>query len=104
MDGLEARPVGLSQKIIDQMDDAGLPSGGAVPFHPKIKKNKAGEDIIDKRAVRIGPKRGKRGYVDDRGRIWIKDRAHAHVPDHWDVQIDDGYDYVRVDLNGNEIP
>ncbi len=52
----------------------------------------------------MGPKRGKRGYVDDQGRIWVKDHAHAGVPEHWDVQIDDGADYIRVDLSGNELP
>jgi len=93
----------LPQKILNQMRNAGLPSGGTHPFYPKIIKNRSGEDIIEKRSVGKGPKRGKRGYVDDQGRIWIRDRAHAHVPDHWDVQIDDGEDYIRIDLDGEEI-
>jgi hypothetical protein len=59
--------------------------------------------VIEKRAVLKGPKRGKKGYVDDQGRIWVKDRSHAGLPDHWDVQLDDGDDYFRVDSNGNEI-
>ena len=48
-----------------------------------------------------GPKAGKLGYVDSSGRIWIKDRAHAGDPDHWDVQEDGGSTYFRVDLDGN---
>jgi hypothetical protein len=94
---------GLPQKIKDQMKNAGLPSTGTHPFMPKIVKNRNNEDIIDKQAVTKGPKRGKRGFVDDQGRIWIRDRAHTHVPDHWDVQIDGGEDYFRVDQNGNEL-
>ena len=94
----------LPQKIIDQMAKAGLPSGGTHPFSTKRTRNQKGEPIIEKRAVSKGPKRGKRGYVDDQGRIWIRDRAHADVPDHWDVQIDDGDSYFRVDLDGSELP
>jgi hypothetical protein len=85
------------------MKGAGLPSIGTHPFTPSLVKNRNNEDIIEKRAPSKGPKRGKRGYVDDQGRIWIRDRAHANVPEHWDVQIDDGEDYIRVDLNGNEV-
>jgi hypothetical protein len=92
-----------SQKFIDQIQRAGLPTGGQHPFRPKIVKNQRGEPIISKRPVLKGPKTGKRGYVDDQDRIWIKDRAHAGVPDHWDVQIDDGDDYFRVGLDGDEI-
>jgi len=80
-----------------------LPSGGTHPFKPKIVKNRKKQDIIDKKQVTKGPKKGKRGWVDDQGRIWIKDRAHGLVADHWDVQINGGDDYIRVDLNGNEI-
>ena len=29
--------------------------------------------------------------------------AHAGLPDHWDVQFDDGAEYIRVDQNGDEI-
>jgi hypothetical protein len=94
---------GLPQKIIDQMRKAALPAGGQHPFVPKLVTNRKGEPTIEKRAVQKGPKKGKRGYVDDRGRIWVKDRAHASVPDHWDVQIDEGDDYFRVDFTGNEI-
>jgi hypothetical protein len=93
----------LPQKIIDQMKKAGLPTSGAHPFQPKLTNNQKGEQIIEKRAVGKGPKQGKRGYVDVSGRIWIRDRAHADVPDHWDVQIDDGDRYIRVDNDGNQL-
>jgi hypothetical protein len=80
-----------------------LPSTGTNPFRPRIVKNRNNDDIIEKSAVTRGPKRGKKGFVDDQGRIWIKDRAHADVPDHWDVQIDGGAEYIRVGLDGEEI-
>ncbi len=56
---------------------------------------------IDKQAVAKGPKKGKKGYVDQEGRIWIRDHAHAGLPMHWDVQLDGGDDYFRVDTDGN---
>lgn len=93
----------LPQKVIDQMQRAGLPTGGTHPYRPKLTVNRQGEQVIEKRAILFGPKRGKRGYVDDQERIWIKDRAHADVSDHWDVQIADGKDYFRVDEHGKEI-
>lgn len=94
---------GLPQKVIDQIRKAGLPTGGRHPFRPRLVTNQSGEQVIEKRAVQKGPKQGKKGYVDDQGRIWVKDRAHAGVPDHWDVQIAEGDDYIRIDLNGEEI-
>jgi hypothetical protein len=81
-----------------------LPTEGAVPFEPKLEKNRQGKEIIKREAVTHGPKKGKKGYVDMRGRIWIKDRAHARDPDHWDVQEDGGKSYFRVDLHGNLLP
>src|SRR5580693_7950336 len=93
----------LPQKVIDQMKKAGLPQGGRHPFKPKLKRNRKGVFIIDSRAPTKGPKSGKPGFVDEEGRIWIRDRAHANLPDHWDVQIDDGDDYIRIDSNGEEV-
>jgi hypothetical protein len=93
----------LPEKIIRQMTKAGLPFGGTHPFKPRLTKNRKGESIIEKMAVAKGPKKGKVGYVDEQGRIWIKDRAHANLPDHWDVQIRGGDEYIRVDELGNEI-
>jgi hypothetical protein len=66
-----------------------------------LEKNREGAHIIRKATIQHGPKKGKIGYVDTNGRIWIKDRAHAGDPDHWDVQEDGGKDYFRVDLQGN---
>lgn len=94
----------LPEKILQQIQKAGLPTGGRHPFRPQLARNRSGDPVIEKKPVRMGPKRGKRGYVDDQGRIWVKDHAHAGVPEHWDVQIDDGADYIRVDLSGNELP
>ena len=94
----------VDEKIIDQMQKVGLPSNGPHPFKPKLTTNHRGDQIIEKRAAAKGPKQGKRGYVDDQGRTVIKDRAHAGVPEHWDVQINDGDHYIRVDLQGSEIP
>ncbi len=94
----------LPPKVLEQMRKAGLPTGGTNPFEPSLTTNRNGDPVIEKKEVRIGPKRGKKGYVDTQGRIWIKDRAHASVPDHWDVQLHDGADYIRVDLNGNLLP
>ncbi|MBI1903747.1 MAG: hypothetical protein HYS13_21805 [Planctomycetia bacterium] len=93
----------LSPKIERQIEKAGLPRTGAVPFVPKIRNNRRGEREIEKAEVEHGPKQGKKGYVDVQGNIWIKDRAHAGLPDHWDVQIDGGKRYVKVDLQGNLI-
>lgn len=94
----------LPDKIDKQIDKAGLPRGGPVPFDPKLEKNKKGKQVIKKGTVTHGPKKGKKGYVDVQGRIWIKDRVHAGDPDHWDVQIDGGKKYIRVDPNGNLLP
>jgi hypothetical protein len=95
---------GLPGKIKRQIEKSGLPIGGAVPFEPQFEKNKRGMPIIKKETATHGPKKGKKGYVDTKGRIWIKDRAHAGDPDHWDVQEDGGKKYFRVDLQGNILP
>lgn len=97
-------PAGLPQKVRDQMARAGLPMSGPNAYHPRLMTNRAGDQVIQKLAVAKGPKKGKKGYVDDQGRIWIKDHAYGSVPDHWDVQIDNGEDYIRVDFNGDLIP
>lgn len=64
-------------KINKQIKRAGLPTGGEVPFEPKLVKNRNGDSTVKKDRITQGPKRGKFGYVDVKGRIWIKDRAHA---------------------------
>jgi hypothetical protein len=94
---------GLPQKIIAQIAKAGLPIEGDHPFKPKLMMTRHGDQVIEKKAVAAGPKKGKRGFVDEQGRIWVKDRAHGGLPDHWDVQMDNGRSYFRVDLSGTEI-
>jgi hypothetical protein len=94
----------MPQKIIDQMAKAGLPTSGTVPFIPRLTTNRKGDPMVEKQEVTRGPKQGKRGYVDVQGRIWIRDRAHSRLPDHWDVQIDGGEEYIRVDCDGNPLP
>src|SRR5262249_21804438 len=92
------------EKIARQIQGAALPTGGPIPFDPKLDRNRKGEEIIRKATVQHGPKKGKKGFVDIHGRIWIKDRAHAGDPDHWDVQEDGGKQYFRVDQEGNPLP
>jgi hypothetical protein len=94
----------LPSKVQNQIAKAELPTGGEVPFEPSLVKNRRGDDVIEKGVIQYGPRKNKVGYVDLLGRIWIKDRAHAEDPDHWDVQVDGGRDYFRVDLNGNRLP
>jgi hypothetical protein len=94
-------PEKLPDKIRRQIEKAGLPTGGKVPFDPRLEKNRKGREIIKKGIVTHGPKKGKKGYIDTKRRIWTKDRAHAGDPDHWDVQEDGGKKYFRVDPDGN---
>jgi RHS repeat-associated protein len=101
--GFAKKRKSAEEKIQDQIKRAGLPQSGNRPFIASTKKNSRGEEEIEKAEVQHGPKRGKRGYVDREGRIWIKDYAHAGYPDHWDVQIDGGRDYIKVGLDGNEL-
>jgi len=93
----------LPDKIRDQIANAELPTDGKTPFKPKLVKNRAGKTIIDKKEVTKGPGRGKRGYVDEEGRIWVRDYGHVGYPDHWDVQINGGEEYIRVGLDGDEV-
>lgn len=92
---------GRLPKIDKQIEKAGLPTSGAIPFLPQLDKNKKGDSIIRRGTITHGPKKGKRGYVDTNGRIWIKCLAHGSYPDHWDVQEDGGLSYFRVDQDGN---
>jgi hypothetical protein len=96
-------PTPLSKKVEGQIARAGLPRSGTIPFEPKLTVNRRGDQVIEKSEVIHGPKKGKRGYIDLQGRIWVKDRTHSGLPDHWDVQIDGGKDYIRVDFSGNEL-
>jgi hypothetical protein len=42
--------------------------------------------------------------VDTQGRIWLRDEAHAGLPEHFDVQEDGGRHRTRVGLDGNRLP
>jgi hypothetical protein len=89
-------------KVDKQIDKAGLPRGGTFRFDPAFDTDKKGRKIIKKAPVQYGPKKNKVGYVDTKGRIWIKDRAHGAYPDHWDVQENSGKKgHTRVDPHGN---
>lgn len=94
-------PANLPEKVQKQIEKAELPQSGSIPFEPKLTTNRRGDLAIEKAEVMHGPKRGKKGYVDSAGRIWVRDRGHAQLPDHWDVQISEGRDYIRVDDAGD---
>jgi hypothetical protein len=93
----------LTQKLKDQLAKAGLPLSGTHPFRPRLTKNRRGEMIVERAQVFRAPaaQAGRVGWVDTDGRIWLRDHAHAGLPDHWDVQEDGGKTYFRVDGNGN---
>jgi len=93
----------LPPKVLEQINNKGLPQSGETPFVPKLITNKAGQKIMQTAEIRYGPKAGKRGFLDQNGRIWVKDEAHAGYPEHWDVQLAEGRDYFRVGLDGNPV-
>ena len=96
----------LSQKVRDQLAKAKLPTSGAYIFRPRLTKNKRDQMIVERAEARSAPaaQAGRMGWVDMEGRIWLRDRAHAGLPDHWDVQEDDGTTYFRVDDDGKLLP
>lgn len=98
----------LPDKIREQMAKAELPQTGAMPFKPKLVRNRRGEPTIKKATAPNRPKSKKneesKGYVDEQDRVWVRDPAHAGLPEHWDVQIEGGTTYIRVGLDGNIIP
>src|SRR5205807_112630 len=81
----ESNGADSSNKIDRQIENAGLPRSGKYTFQPKIKTNRRGDQEIEKAEVDHGPKKGKKGFLDANGRIWIRDRSHSGLPDHWDV-------------------
>jgi len=95
----------LPQGVEKQIRKAGLPTSGSMPFIPALDKNKKGMPIIKKATIQHGPRKGKKGYVDSQGKIWIRDRAHGKYPDHWDVQENgDNKGRTRVGDDGEPIP
>ena|SRR5215218_9610977 len=97
---MAAQKPNLPPKLAAQIAKAGLPQSGQEPYRPQLVPNRRGQVVVAKAAVQHGPKAGKRGWVDDQGRIWIRDYAHAGLPDHWDVQDANGTSYFRVDMGG----
>jgi len=93
----------VSQKVKNQLARAKLPTSGTFPFRPRLIKNRKGELIVERAEARGAPSAlaGRMGWVDLDGRIWLRDRAHAGLPDHWDVQEEDGATYFRVDEDGS---
>jgi hypothetical protein len=72
----------VTEKIKAQMEKAKLPYlRGGVPFVPKLFRNDRGEVEI----LKLQSPRGT-GWTAADGKIWIRGRAHAGYPDHWDVQ------------------
>ena len=94
----------LSPRVQGQIGKARLPTIGPEPFIPSLGTDSKNRQCLRRAAVQHGQKAGQIGYLDTAGRIWIRDRAHAGVPDHWDVQENGGQYYFRVDDNGNVIP
>ena len=94
----------LSPRVQGQIAKVGLPTAGLEPFIPALGIDSRNRQCLRRAAVQIGPKAGQIGYLDTAGRIWIRDLAHAGIPDHWDVQENGGMSYFRVDDNGNIIP
>jgi hypothetical protein len=94
----------MSPRVQGQIAKAGLPTTGPVPFVPALGKDRKARQCLLRLAIQHGPKAGQIGYLDTAGRIWIRDRAHSGVPDHWDVQENGGLTYFRVDDSGNLLP
>ena len=90
-------------KLDRQIQKAGLPTGGQVPFVPRLDKNRKGEDIIRKATVQEGPKKGKKGFVDSNDRSWIKDRRTRETQITGMSKRMLRATYFRVDLNGNKL-
>lgn len=97
-------PAELPDPVRQQIEKLGLPLTGTHSFQPQLVTNRKGKQHLGRRAISFGPKEGLVGYLDEQDRIWIKDRAHSGLPDHWDVQIAGGDRYLRVGLDGEEIP
>ena len=87
-------------KVAQKLWAARLPDRGSFPFRPKLARNSRGETIVDKATVRFGPKSSKVGYLDTAGNIWIRDTELSGYVAHWDVQINEGREYINVDYLG----
>lgn len=87
------------QKLREKALGFGLPAS----FKPKFEKNKGGKWILMKKPAPAakGNAKDREGWVDEEGRIWIRNYAHAGYPDHWDVQMDGGATYMNVKVDGS---
>ena len=94
----------LPDKVKKQIAKQKLPRNGDEPFKPRLRSNRREQQVLERKKVLLGPKKGEVGFVDIQGRVWVKDAAHANLPEHWDVQIDDGKGYLRIDLDGKRLP
>ena len=99
-----AKEPDLSPRVQGQIAKARLPTVGPERFIPSLGADSKKRQCLRRAAVQHGAKAGRIGYLDAAGRIWIRDRAHAGAPDHWDVQENEGRFYFRVDDNGNLMP
>jgi hypothetical protein len=91
----------IPKEVLDRMQKQGLPTNGEHPFVPKWRNNKRGKPDLIVASLTHGPNKGDSGFLDAYKRIWIRDRAHSSVPDHWDVEENGGQEYFRVDNQGN---
>ena len=94
----------LTPRVQGQLAKAGLPSTGSTPFLPALGSDSRSRQALLRAVLLFGPKAGQIGYLDTSGRILIRDRAHAGLPDHWDVQENGGLTYFRVDDSGTIVP
>jgi hypothetical protein len=94
----------VPKEVLDRIQKQRLPTNGQHPFIPKWRVNKRGKPDLILAPLTRGRKKGEKGFLDSQDRIWIRDKAHANVPDHWDVEENGGQSYFRVDDNGNIIP
>jgi hypothetical protein len=52
--------INADKGIDKQIEKAGLPTGGSIPFIPKLDKNKKGKQVIKKGMVQGGPWKSKK--------------------------------------------
>ena len=90
----------IPESLREKMRKKGLPGGGEVPFIPKPKTNKKGDQILDNQPIPAGPKKGDRGPIDSQDRVWRRHKDEKHG-DHWDVQIDGGSDQLNINDDGS---
>lgn len=78
------------QEKDDPWLENGLPKNGQYPYIPPKKFYSHKLSDFPKHSE-------KNGFLDNKNQIWVWDKKHK---DHWDVQLDDGDDYLRVAPDG----